>query len=393
MPGHPDETTRLDELLRRRSELDRRLAAYKKEFAVMFADIAGSTSFFERRGDLSGIAMVQELVDRARAVVEPLGGRLVKSLGDAVLVEFPDPEAAVRGALALQEGFVEVNRRRAAADRLQLRIGLSWGSGFVKEEDVFGDVVNLAARLEQVARPGQIIVSAALYGPARRVEGIELRRLQDAELKGKSAPQEIYEVIRPGATPAPTPAAAVVYSLGVLSPPESAGAEFPLSPGPAVLGRDLGDIRLRDSLLSSPHARFVLGPEGLQVEDLGPSGVFLRLRQPVELQPDDEVLFGRKVCRFESGASGAALHSSGQRHALRAGENLLGRREGDIVFRDDAFLSGLHARLCVAEGAVVLEDLHSTNGTFLKVRGKAPLADGDQLLCGKTLLVVRARPA
>lgn len=90
MAEHED-STRLDDLLRRRTELDRRLAHYKQEFAVMFADIAGSTSFFERRGDVSGLMMVQELVDRARRAVTPLGGQVVKSIGDAVLVRFAQP--------------------------------------------------------------------------------------------------------------------------------------------------------------------------------------------------------------------------------------------------------------------------------------------------------------
>src|SRR3989304_5006263 len=145
MAAHED-STRLDELLRRRTELDRRLARYKQEFAVMFADIAGSTSFFERRGDVSGLVMVQELVDGARRAVAPLGGQVVKSIGDAVLVRFGEAGAAVRGAVALQESFAEWNRNRAQAERMRLRVGVSWGSGFVKDEDVFGDVGNLAGR-------------------------------------------------------------------------------------------------------------------------------------------------------------------------------------------------------------------------------------------------------
>src|SRR3972149_8794383 len=96
--GSREDTTRLDDLLRRRTELDRRLARYKQEFAVMFADIAGSTSFFERRGDLSGIAMVQELADRAQRAVEPVGGQVVKSIGDAVLVRFGGAGGGGRGA-------------------------------------------------------------------------------------------------------------------------------------------------------------------------------------------------------------------------------------------------------------------------------------------------------
>lgn len=386
--GSPEDTTRLEELLRRRTDLDRRLARHKQEFAVMFADIAGSTSFFERRGDLSGIAMVQELVDRARRAVEPLGGQVVKSIGDAVLVRFQEAEPAVRGAVSLQQGFAEWNRARAEADRMRLRVGVSWGSGFVKGEDVFGDVVNLAARLEQVAQPGQIVVSAALHLAARQVAGVTLRRLPDAQLKGKAAPQELYEVVWPGAEAAaagPTRS----YSLMVLE--EKEGGVHPLTAAETVLGRQEGEIRFPDDkLLSSPHARFHLEADGLRVEDLSSGGVFLRLREPAQVEDGDQILVGRKLFEFAGGAGAPALRLGHQSFPLRRGENLIGRREGDIVFPDDAFLSGLHARLLVDPEGVVLEDLRSTNGTFLKIRGAAQLEDGDQVLCGSKLLLVRA---
>lgn len=393
--GTPEDTTRLDELLRRRTELDQRLARYKEEFAVMFADIAGSTSFFERRGDVSGLMMVQELVDRAHRAVGPLGGQVVKSIGDAVLVRFEEPAAAIRGAVGLQESFAEWNRTRAEADRMGLRVGISWGAGFVKDEDVFGDVVNLAARLERVARPGQIVISAALHAAARGLPGVEVRRLADAALKGKAAPQEVYEVVWPGAPAPEEKPAAAAYSLLVLESPAPAAGVFPLAASGTLLGRRESHIRLAaDKLLSSPHARFRVDEGGVEVEDLSASGVFLRLREPVRLEAGDQVLVGRKLFEFIPGSGEAppALRLGHQSFPLRSGESLLGRREGDIVFPEDGFLSGVHARLLVDPEGVVLEDLRSTNGTFLKIRGRARLEDADQVLCGATLLLVRARP-
>jgi len=392
MAAHED-STRLDELLRRRTELDRRLARYKQEFAVMFADIAGSTSFFERRGDVSGLVMVQELVDRARRAVAPLGGQVVKSIGDAVLVRFGEAGAAVRGAVALQESFAEWNRNRAQADRMRLRVGVSWGSGFVKDEDVFGDVVNLAARLEHLAQPGQIVVSAALHAAARELAGVTWRRLPDAQLKGKAAPQEVYEVTWPGAEEA---AGALpeghAYSLILLEAQE--GGVYPLAAPETLLGRAEGEIRFPgDGLLSARHARFLVDADGLRVEDVSASGVYVRLREPVQLRDADQVVVGRKLFEFIAGTGEPQLHFGHQSFPLRSGETLIGRREGDIVFPDDAFLSGLHARVLVDPEGVVLEDLRSTNGTFLKVRGAARLEDGDQVLCGSKLLLVRARGA
>ncbi len=75
--------------------------------------------------------------------------------------------------------------------------------------------------------------------------------------------------------------------------------------------------------------------------------------------------------------------------SLRESETVIGRREGNLVFPDDPLLSGRHACLRREGDAFYLEDLQSTNGTFLKVRGKARLADGDEVLCGSKLLCVR----
>lgn len=387
----PEDSTRLDDLLRRRTELDSRLARYKKEFGVLFADMVGSTSFFERRGDVSGMVMVQQLLDAARAAVKPAGGRVIKSIGDAVLAQFNDAEGAVRAAVALQQSFAELNRTRAAADRMQLRMGLSWGSGFVKDDDVFGDVVNLAARLEQLARPGQIIISAALHGAARSLPGVRVRRLKDTDLRGKAAPQELYEVIAPGAAPAeePRPRPEGQYSLVLLDAEGVAAQAFPLTGAETLLGRTEGEVRFPDDiLLSARHARFLVGDEGLQVEEVGSNGVFLRLREAVRLEGGDQLLVGRKLFEFDS--SPAQLRLSHQCFSLKGPETLIGRREGDIVFPDDPFLSGLHACLRVGPDGVTLEDLQSTNGTFLKIRRAARLEDGDQVLCGSKLLLVRA---
>jgi len=233
---------------------------------------------------------------------------------------------------------------------------------------------------------------------------VEVRRLPDAQLKGKAAPQEVYEVVWPGAEPAAAagPPETRSYSLIVLEEQtrsyslivleEQEGGVHPLTAAETVLGRQEGEIRFPgDKLMSSPHARFRLEAGGLQVEDLSPSGVFFRLREPAQLLEGDQILVGRKLFEFAAGPGEPALRLGHQSFPLRRGETLIGRREGDIVFPDDAFLSGLHARLLVDPEGVVLEDLRSTNGTFLKIRGQARLEDGDQVLCGSKLLLVQAR--
>src|SRR6478752_2258213 len=129
--------------------------------AIMAADVAGFSAAMER--DEEGtFALVQELRDK---IIEPKiaehTGRLVKTTGDGFLAEFASPIAAMRCALAIQTG--------TASASLKLRIGLNLGDVIVEANgDVYGEGVNVAARLEALADPGGILISAKVYA---EVEG------------------------------------------------------------------------------------------------------------------------------------------------------------------------------------------------------------------------------
>ncbi|MBI4462857.1 MAG: FHA domain-containing protein [Acidobacteria bacterium] len=370
--------------------MDAELAAYKQEFAVLFADITGSTRFFDRRGDVSGVTMVQGFVDRATPPIRRFGGRVVKTLGDAILAYFADPREAVKAAVALQQEFVAFNARRPPADRIELRIGVNYGSGFVKENDVFGDVVNVAARVQALAGANEILISAAV-AEATRPMPWEFKPLGPVELRGKSTAQELLEVAwqeeRPGTAP-------TAYSLLLLDAAGAPTAEYALTQSETILGRREGDIRFpRDPLLATRHARFRCEPSGLWVEDLSPTGVFLRLREPAALKPGDVFVLGKQLIEFQPAAGGksreAALLVRRRRFPLKREVTVLGRTKGEVTFPEDAFLSAAHARIRIVQGAFYLEDLGSTNGSFLKIRGRSLLASGDTLLCGSQVLRVR----
>lgn len=145
---------------------------------------------------------------------------------EGILVRFDDdPEQALRGALGFRGQLMEYNRARSKADHLRLRVRLTWGSGFSNEGDVFRDVVNLAARLERLARPGQILLSAA--------------------------PQEVYELVAPdSALPKPSPGTA--YSLLLVGPDGGTGAQFKLDEATTLLGRAKGEIRFPADTLLPP---------------------------------------------------------------------------------------------------------------------------------------------
>src|SRR5256885_16378331 len=138
--------------------------------AVLFADVTGSTQLYEKQGDTIGHRTIGGCVELMRKATEAEGGRVVKTIGDEVLALFGTADAAARAAVqmhVLVGGLPEVD-----GTRLALRIGFHGGPVLQKENDIFGDTVNLAARLAGQAVAGQIITSrdtADTLGPEIRV--------------------------------------------------------------------------------------------------------------------------------------------------------------------------------------------------------------------------------
>src|SRR4029453_14703611 len=95
------------------------------------------------------------------------GGRLVKSTGDGVLLEFPSVVDAVECAVAVQEVMAERNEGVPADRRMLSRIGINLGALLIKGDDILGDGVNVAARLESIAEPGSICISSSAYDQVR----------------------------------------------------------------------------------------------------------------------------------------------------------------------------------------------------------------------------------
>jgi class 3 adenylate cyclase/CHAT domain-containing protein len=194
MENKPDHTPRnIDELLRQRRELDTELRdKYSREVTILFTDIKGSTQFFEKRGDLEGRAMVQAHNDLLFPIVEKHGGTVIKTIGDAIMASFQLPSDAVASAIEMQRSLECHNRDTNAGEGISVRIGINHGTGLVETNDVFGDVVNVAARIESLADGGEILVSETVYNAVRYSDDVILRYRSDAEVKGKSEPIKLY---------------------------------------------------------------------------------------------------------------------------------------------------------------------------------------------------------
>jgi class 3 adenylate cyclase/tetratricopeptide (TPR) repeat protein len=132
-----------------------------KKIAVLFTDLVGSTNYFKVHGDQAGRAMLQEHYEIAVPVINEYGGKLVKALGDSVMASFTNPVEAFKAAIRMQQQFLTYGRENSK--QMQVRIGLHYGNVIVEEKDIYGDVVNVASKLTNIAEGRHIYISQEVY--------------------------------------------------------------------------------------------------------------------------------------------------------------------------------------------------------------------------------------
>lgn len=185
----------VDALLKARADIDEQLRLHKNGMTVLFTDVVGSTSFFERNGDTAGLAMIHRHDELTSKIVMENDGRVVKTIGDSVMAEFPDSGAAVHAAVKIQRQFLEVNSTLQSNRRVEVRIGIHTGTGFRKGDDLFGDVVNVAARITKRTGPAQILVSRGVQEGIPNDSSVKFHWLSKITLDGRAEREDIFEVI------------------------------------------------------------------------------------------------------------------------------------------------------------------------------------------------------
>jgi len=162
----------------------------------MFTDMVGYSALTQKDESLA-----LRVLEQHRSIVRPLltkhGGHEIKTIGDAFLVEFPSALAATTCAIEIQKTLFEHAESRSGENAVRLRIGLHVGDIIHKEGDVFGDGVNIAARIEPLAEPGGICLSEDVARQIQNKVDYALIRLGKGELKNINLPVDIYRVIRP----------------------------------------------------------------------------------------------------------------------------------------------------------------------------------------------------
>jgi class 3 adenylate cyclase/tetratricopeptide (TPR) repeat protein len=181
-----------------------RISAERRPITVLFCDLVGSTSLVAKLDAEDWRNLVNNYLDEASAAVTGLGGHVLKTLGDGLMALFGyptaqenDAERALRAALAIQRALADLNARntRAGAPELAARIGLDSGPVLVDATgEVFGEAPNVAARVQALAEPGAVLVTAAVQ---RQIAGLFVAEDKGAHsLKGVPAPVGLYRIVR-----------------------------------------------------------------------------------------------------------------------------------------------------------------------------------------------------
>jgi adenylate cyclase len=158
--------------------------------AVSFLDISGYTRLTEERGDEAAAELATTLATLVRGSSREHGGQPVKWLGDGVMFYFPNPGDGVLAALDMVEGV-------AAHDLPPARVGIHAGPVVFQEGDYFGRTVNIASRIAEYARPGEVLVSQEVVD-ATDLDGVSVTAIGPIELKGVSQPLNLHSVRRLG---------------------------------------------------------------------------------------------------------------------------------------------------------------------------------------------------
>jgi adenylate cyclase len=264
------------------------------ECAVLFADVAGSTALYEVLGDERAFALVETCLATMSACTAEAQGRVVKTIGAAVMAVFRSADDAAAAAAAMQQRVDELGP--TVGVRLGLRIGFHFGPVVARDADVFGDTVNLASRLCDLASKGQVITDRDTAAHLSGGWAARLRELFSIPVKGKEQEVDLVELTAQESSeektaifvkPAKADAGRARLDLDV------DGAHIEMGPQrrKVTIGRDHeADFTVRNSMVSRAHAMIERRREHFVLADHSSNGTYVTFEGKPELHVHHEEL-------------------------------------------------------------------------------------------------------
>lgn len=248
----------------------------RAQVAVVFADVSGSSQLYAERGDTVAFNMVSRCLHVLEQQVDRYRGRVFKRAGDAVLAVFDDVEAAVRAGAGMQQAM-EASEGALSGKSIHVHVGISRGTAVLDAGDVYGDMVNVAARLVALAAADEVVISSAVYDALPPDMRASVRLIDRLVLKGRPASEPIYQYLwkQDDTTMAvPSPAQGIPTTLHVTG----AGKTFVVHPNHPILriGRASdNDIAIDADVVSRHHAEIAMRGRNFLLIDRSTNGTYL----------------------------------------------------------------------------------------------------------------------
>ena len=280
------------------------MSEQQSEVAVLFVDVSGSTKLYETAGDAVAVVAIDDCITLFKSKTQEHGGRVIKTIGDEVMAVFPSAGDATAAAIEMQLGVNELPP--VAGTKLGIRIGFHLGPVVDRDGDVFGDTVNLAARLTGLATRGQIITSRESVDRLIPMLKSACRQLYPIQVKGKANDVMLCEVSWQQSEEATTMAS---LRTTAAQPKEARlwlryrDQEIVVTGDRYVvaLGRDPGsDFVILDKMASRIHGKIERRRNKFALIDHSANGTFLKVgdEREIMLRREEIVLRGHGVIAF-----------------------------------------------------------------------------------------------
>jgi class 3 adenylate cyclase len=268
---------------------------------VLFADLRGSTSMYETLGNAEATTVVTRSVALIARVVEEHGGQVVKTLGDGLMAIFPEPSAAIQASDDMHDSLARIGLPPASAAEaaeqlrvppisLKLQVGLAHGEVVEMSGDVFGDAVNVAARLLDHAGDNETLATASVVDGLEDWERSRFRSLDRMQLRGRVEPVHVHllEAVRRFGDTAATAfgdmAPASIEPEGIRLIWLDLNRIYSGTSLPVILGRSpQATYIIDDNRVSRSHARIDWHGGTFQLTDLSYNGTYVRFDNDPEI--------------------------------------------------------------------------------------------------------------
>lgn len=249
-----------------------------EQLAVLFADVCDSTTIYESIGDSRALTLITQVLGRLDEKVKASGGSVVKTLGDGVVCQFRHADAAFQAACRMQEAVAAL--AQGAEPRLSIKVGFNWGPVVTEGGDVFGDTMNVCARLVSVAGPEQVLTTQETVDALSESLRQRCRQLYPMKVRGRVGDVNVCDVLwrsdDPDVTEAHSRAELVSPGEWVLKVSHG-GDSVVVEAGQSItLGRDpANDMVVNSTLASRVHARINGRGAHFVIADQSSNGTFV----------------------------------------------------------------------------------------------------------------------